>query len=310
MRWLHRNFGFVLVIVLSTTWLVYFTLTSPKQTAFVDGNRRHNPVQPSISSKQSATPKSGGLEGLPKGDAELRRQLFSKPKEVSSQLQLSDRDSARSLMNRCGVLLRSEIENSGDYNKVAVVLSAMPEAIGKKLMILWVIGSKSMQGPYNDFLGQRTILESFGWQDDLPTYQKFLRMTGGRAADDATPKMEELKLKPNELSEILVGSVEECGVTATFDTLLKIPDFDTRKNDQVLNRAVLRLLQEDPTLTSKNISMLENGKRKDAMIRPMVDWLVKKGDYDLATKWVGSMQDTEDNRLFKKNYVMKIPLRK
>lgn len=247
-------------------------------TRSVNGTRTRDPAR-----------RDSRSHSVMKADRELEKLLFEFPGGLQSLLDSQDQQTRAETLNKCGVLIRAEIEASGDFRKIRRALNGLPKSASKYLMNSWIMRSKSSSGAMADFIGQQEIVRSAGLDKDLSVYPKFLSVTGGLAAASLLPDRGNTGLSVNELSEILNGSVKELGVATSFPLVNMVAEENKEAEARMVGRAVEALLVQDPIKTSELIGNLSKGQGRDAMIHAMVSWLRRNGDEDTAVKWEGDL---------------------
>lgn len=213
---------------------------------------------------------------------------FGKIDEAKFLNALADPDHDAGL-NRCGRVLKEELERTGDYESIGKFLATLPKSDAKGLLIAWIFGSSTAAGPTGDFDEQKRLVENLGLEKDLRLSDRLYREAGGNAFPELARRNAGDLREARWLEMALKGSASHRGVKETVKAL---PDLIIDEHAiPSVKRGVEWLLASNSTETSVAIGELPSGYSKDVMIEAMIGWLAKKGEAGSIEAWVDLVSD-------------------
>lgn len=192
-------------------------------------------------------------------------------------------------LNRCGRVLKEELERTRDYDSIGKFLANLPKSDAKGLLIAWVFGSSTAAGPAGDFDEQKRLVENLGLEKDLRLSDRLYREAGGNAFPELARRNAGDLGEARWLEMALKGSASHRGVKETVEALPDLVSDDHAVPS--VKRAVEWLLASNSTETSVAIGELPSGYPRDVMIEAMIGWLEKKGEAASIEAWVDLVSD-------------------
>ena len=201
---------------------------------------------------------------------------------------LEDSDRVAGL-NRCGRLLKEELERTKNYHSVGKFLADLPNADVKRLLNEWILGTSTGLGVVRDYDEQKWLIEDLGLSDDLRLTDRLYYLAGGIAFPELVLNRSRDLLEARALEMSLKGSANHHGVKETIEALPGL--FIDNHAVPSVQRGVEWLLAAHSTESSAAIGNLPPGYPKDVMIEAMAVWLAKKGEARTIEAWIDLVSD-------------------